>query len=128
MREKIETNSDIEWNMWQGATQKFLARLLVKTLKTKWKKTPSQSLRTILCNKMGSWGSKPKAEVTGDKDLTIIQNQEVHTEHHMVQDFKTTLLIVLIAILLTERLVKYVYKFLVAQAKRSAERLLTVPK
>lgn len=77
---------------------------------------------------MGSGGSKPKAEVKGDNDLTIIQNQEVHTEHHMVQDFKITLLIALVAILLTERLVKYVYKFLVAQAKRSAERLLTLPK
>lgn len=41
---------------------------------------------------MSSSESKPQTDVKGDHDVTIIQNQEVHTEHHMNQDLKATVL------------------------------------
>lgn len=55
---------------------------------------------------MGKSASKPSATVTGDKDLTIINNQEIHSDFHEDHELKLNIIIVLVII----QLVFVVYK------------------
>lgn len=55
---------------------------------------------------MGKGASKPSASVTGDKDLTIINNQEIHSDFHEDHALKLNIILVLVTI----QLVFVIYK------------------
>lgn len=46
---------------------------------------------------MGSDNSKPDAKIKGNKDLTIIQTQNIDAEQHLPQDVKINILLILLA-------------------------------
>lgn len=47
---------------------------------------------------MGNRKSSPSAEIKGDKDTVIINNQEVHSEHHEQHELKLWLILSLVSI------------------------------
>lgn len=59
---------------------------------------------------MGKSASKPSASVSGDKDLTIINNQEIHRDFHEDHALKLNIILVLVTIQLVFVIYKIWYK------------------
>lgn len=47
---------------------------------------------------MGNRKSSPSAEIKGDKDLTIINTQELHSQFHEEHSVKITIILVIVTI------------------------------
>lgn len=59
---------------------------------------------------MGNEKSSPSVNEQGDGDLTIINNQETHTELHQAHEFKLWLIVIMVAIMLTIQIYKIIAK------------------
>lgn len=77
---------------------------------------------------MGGKTSKPESEVSGTKDITIVQNQEVHTEMHQAHELKLNLLVVLVTVIIVLKCLKHAYRFAVANAKKQALKTFELPR
>ena len=76
---------------------------------------------------MGNDASNPKANVNGDNDLTIIQTQNVHSEQHETHELKLNIVLILLAIILIQKVIKTVFKILKTLAKRDAINNMQLP-
>lgn len=74
---------------------------------------------------MGNSGAKPEIKVKGDHDITIIQNQEAHTEQHLSQEFKINVLYVLVTVLIVIKNYSAEYKLMKQQAKKTCDQIST---
>lgn len=72
---------------------------------------------------MGNKKSSPSVENKGDKDTTIINNQEMHTEMHEDNAFKLWLILILVCIQLLLALYKYLQK---RTKKRTINRMKSI--
>ena len=77
---------------------------------------------------MGNDASKPKANVKGDNDLTIIQTQNVHSEQHESHEIKLNIVLILLSIILIQKVVKVLFRILKIQAKKDAMNKLQLIK
>lgn len=71
---------------------------------------------------MGNDNSKDntsEVKQLGDQQVTLIENQQIHTEFHTQHDFKLWIIIVLLTILLIERATRIIYKRCKKQAKQA---------
>ncbi|KXJ30261.1 hypothetical protein RP20_CCG006367 [Aedes albopictus] len=69
---------------------------------------------------MGNQKSSPAIKQSGDGDLTIINNQELHTEFHIGHDEKLLIIIILVSIQLVVMLYKLISK---RERRRAANRI-----
>jgi len=76
---------------------------------------------------MGNDASNPKANVDGDNDLTIIQTQNVHSEQHETHELKLNIVLILLAIILMQKVIKTIFKILKTLAKRDAINNIQLP-
>lgn len=52
----------------------------------------------LYSHKIGNKKTKPSAEVTGDKDVTIINNQKIHSEYPDEHAMKLSIILVIVCI------------------------------
>lgn len=76
---------------------------------------------------MGNDASNPKANVNGDNDLTIIQTQNVHSEQDETHELKLNIVLILLAIILMQKVIKTIFKILKTLAKRDAINNMQLP-
>lgn len=69
---------------------------------------------------MGNQKSSPAIKQSGDGDLTIINNQELHTGFHIGHDEKLLIIIILVSIQLVVMLYKLISK---RERRRAANRI-----
>lgn len=69
---------------------------------------------------MGNKKSTPASEITGDKNIAIINTQEVHTNYHEDHELKLNIILILVAIQLTIVIYKAWQKRLKTKAYRKA--------
>lgn len=72
---------------------------------------------------MGNKKSSPRVENNGDKDTTIINNQEMHTEMHEDNAFKLWLILILVCLQLLLALYKYLQK---RTKRRTLQRIKSI--
>ena len=65
---------------------------------------------------MGKSNSKPQADVTGDKDVTIINNQELHSDFHEDHAVKLNLILAIAIV----QLIIVLYKMWHRRVERKA--------
>jgi hypothetical protein len=71
---------------------------------------------------MGNENSKNNAgdvKQIGDQQVTVIENQSVHTEYHVQHDVKLWVIIVMVTILLAAKIAKAIFKLCKRQAKKA---------
>lgn len=77
--------------------------------------------------KMGSSDSKENnVKQIGDQQVTVIENQEVHTEYHTQHELKLTIIMVAVLALLALKLIKIGWKFCKRQAFETARSVATL--
>lgn len=77
---------------------------------------------------MGNRKSKPSAEVNGDKDVTIINNQEVHSDYHEEHSVKLNIILVIVILQLMFVMYKVWHKRVQRKAFRKAQSIADIDK
>lgn len=76
---------------------------------------------------MGNSDSKDQeVKQIGDQQVTLIENQEIHTEFHNQHEWKLLVIMVAVLILLVLKIMKLLLKFCQKQAFKTARSVATI--
>lgn len=88
-----------------------------------------QSSRPTNNYTMGNTETKDQSQDVkqiGDQQVTVIENQEVHTEYHSQHEWKLTVIMIAVLILLALKLLKIAWNFCRKEALKTARSIATI--